>query len=64
MQSKHLDIRELIALVKNHTSTSYTEAVIDGLKIAIELDDGEITVKTALKKILKNSKRYVLSSGM
>ena len=61
MWSKHLDIRELISLIKETTSTSYTEALIDGLKIAIELDRGETTVKTAFKKVLKSSERYVLS---
>lgn len=60
MMKKHLDIRELIALIKEVTSTSYTEAVIDGLKLAIELDRGEITVKSALKKVLKASKKHVM----
>lgn len=59
MMPKHLDIRELITLIKETTSTSYTEALIDGLKLAIELDRGEITVKTAFKEVLRGSKRYV-----
>lgn len=61
MFKKHLDVRELIALIKDLTSTSYTEALVDGLELALKLDDGELTVKTALRQVLKASKKYVAS---
>jgi len=58
---KHLDIRELIALTRDLLSTSYTEALIDGLELAIKLDRGEVTVKTAFKQVVKASRNYVES---
>ncbi|TET26074.1 MAG: hypothetical protein E3J73_05115 [Candidatus Bathyarchaeum sp.] len=61
MFKKHLDIRELIALTRDLLSTSYTEALIDGLELAIKLDRGEVTVKTAFKQVVKASRNYVES---
>ena len=54
-------LNKLIHRIKNETSTDYTEAIIDGLILAIKLDKGEVSIENALKQILEKSKQFVES---
>ena len=55
------ELEELINLPKTKSSTSYTEAVADGLRLFRQLINGEITKDEVISKILEGSERYVSS---
>jgi len=61
LRNMNVEIRRLIMLIQEETSTTYTEALIDGLKLAMKLNRQEISVKNALDKVLKYSEEYVNS---
>lgn len=48
--------------IKEKTSTSYSEALIDGIELAMQLLNSEISVDDAFEKVMIASEKYVQST--